>query len=208
MAQAALKQRPPRLWSRGRLLLRCQPPSAAGITATAASAALDEALPGRGGVLWSRTAHPLHAVIDGAPGAKPDGKLGELCCPGDSLGGGGAPGRTAVSKPRKYPIRDWGERHSGRECGDPRTGRPGSLSPGPAFRRERTLQCMLGAVVRRGRRSDSEVTHYWWRRFGCRCGRWLDIDARSFEISRRQVVIITVIALFGHPDFLSSRSGC
>ena len=46
MAQAALEQRAPRLWAQGPLLFRRQPPSPAGITATAATVAQDEALPG------------------------------------------------------------------------------------------------------------------------------------------------------------------
>ena len=46
MAQAALEQRAPRLWAQGPLLFRRQPPSPAGIKATAATVAQDKALPG------------------------------------------------------------------------------------------------------------------------------------------------------------------
>lgn len=69
MAQAAPEAWPPRLRARARSWPGGQPPSPAGIPATATPAALDEALPGprRGPSEQERRA--LHAVTERAPSA-------------------------------------------------------------------------------------------------------------------------------------------
>lgn len=79
MAQATLEQRPPRLWAPGPHQPRGQPPSPAGITATAATAALDEALPGprRGPPEPER---PLPAVRHGGSAGREGLTESQACC--------------------------------------------------------------------------------------------------------------------------------
>lgn len=73
--------------------------------------------------------------------------------------------RAAVSEPRKYSVRGWGEARWRKE--NLGTRGPGDVAAsflGPAFRQGLgELQCKPGVVVRRGRRSDSEVTSCWGR---------------------------------------------
>ena len=85
MAQAAFEQRAPKFWAQGPFLLRRQPPSPAGITATAATVAQDEALPGpRLGPPGPERPPPRMPSLTARRAPKPDRKLVWLRCPGDS----------------------------------------------------------------------------------------------------------------------------
>ena len=85
MAQAAFEQRAPKFWAQGPFLLRRQPPNPAGITATAATVAQEEALPGpRLGPPGPERPPPRMPSLTARRAPKPDRKLVWLRCPGDS----------------------------------------------------------------------------------------------------------------------------
>ena len=171
MAQAAFEQRAPKFWAQGPFLLRRQPPNPAGITATAATVAQEEALPGpRLGPPGPERPPPRMPSLTARRAPKPDRKLVWLRCPGDSWRGGGA---LARAEPRKRSVRGWGEALWRKEnMGTHGPGDAAASSLGPAFRQGLgALQCMPGVVVRRGRPSDSEVSSCWGRWSCCNRGR-------------------------------------
>lgn len=161
MAQATLEQRPPRLWAPGPHLPRGQPPSPAGITATAATAALDEALPGprRGPPEPER---PLPAVRHGGSAGREGLTESQACCTAQATPEGAAARAGASDSLRALEIPSpglgrapqwkalWGP--AGRAAWPP-------LSRAPRADEGWALQSMPGAVVRRGRSSNLEVTH-------------------------------------------------
>lgn len=83
MAQASLEQRAPRFWAQGPLLLRRQPPSPSGITATAATVPRRGASGAAAGSSRAGTPIPCLPSLTARRASKPDRKLVWLRCPGD-----------------------------------------------------------------------------------------------------------------------------
>ena len=109
---------------------------------------------GRGWVLPTRNAHPLHRRHGGSAARE---SLRERSRaprrPGESCESSGAPLPAAVQDLRIHSARVSGDRHSGRDFVDPRDWQRGRLSPGPR------PQCRAGAAVHAGGCSSARKAH-------------------------------------------------
>ena len=201
MAQAGLKQRPPRFGPWARCCHSDQPPSSEGITANSSSSAT--AHPGRGasgaaaGSSRPGTPTPFIAVTEGEPRAKALGKGRAHRAARENLVRAAARPCQQQSKTSGYTQR--GFRGTATTEGIMWTRGTGSAaaSPrGPAPSVGRALQCMPGAVVRQGKR-----TYRRSRVEGCgfapeNTGVSLSVSVWYHCASGRH---LTVIALLGPP---------